>query len=319
MKQKTKAYIALGAVCLLWGTTYIAMRTGAEHMPGLMLAAIRQTVCGILVIVFFLLKGTKVPDAHTLLRLGVIGVLMLGIGNGLMSWGEQTVNSGLASILAALNPVCIILFSMLLIKNTRLTPIAIVGLALGLAGIFTIFYPLLAQPAHAGFAFGTLLIVLSVIGWSSGSVYAAKHNFSLNLLYACGWEFLLGGLALVVFSLVTGHTIPLEQVGHVAWLSIGYLVVFGSLIGFNAYQYALRYLPTPQVALYGYVNPLVAMLLGWWLLHEKMEWHILIGALITLAGIYLVQTSFMKQTRGSTILLRVRKARRRFLKRFYLR
>lgn len=107
MNQKTKAYLALGTVSFVWGTTYLAMRTGAEHMPGLMLAAIRNTAAGILVVGWFLLKGHRIPDLKTLLRLALIGLVMLGAGNGLMNWGEQTVPSGLASILAALNPLCI--------------------------------------------------------------------------------------------------------------------------------------------------------------------------------------------------------------------
>lgn len=294
MQGKTKAYLALASVCFLWGTTYLAMRTGARHMPGLMLAAVRQCLAGGLVVGFFLLRGAKLPDRATLLRLAGIGVLMLSVGNGLMTWGEQTVNSGLASVLAALNPMGITLVSLLLIRGTRLKPAGILGLMAGLAGILLIFYPLLGSPDSRGFGFGTLLIVLSVVGWSFGSVVAARQRFTLNLLYACGWEFLTGGAVLVLVSVLSGHTIPLHAVDGVAWTSIGYLVCFGSLLGFSAYQYALRHLPATQVAVYAYVNPLVALLLGCWLLHEKLSTHILAGALITLAGVYLVQRSFMR-------------------------
>jgi len=315
MENKTKAYLALGSVCVLWGTTYLAMRTGARHMPGLMLAAIRQSICGIIVVGFFLLRGAKLPDIRSLARLAVIGILMLGIGNGLMSWGEQTVNSGLASILAALNPMCIALFSLVAIRGTRLKPAGILGMMLGLAGIVIIFYPLLQETGASGFAFGTLLIGLSVLGWSSGSVYAVKHPFSLNIFYACGWEFLLGGLVLAAASGLLGQSIPFARIDLVAWESIGYLVAFGSLMGFSAYQYALRHLPTPQVALYGYVNPLVALMLGWWLLHERLNWHILVGALITLAGIYLVQRSFMKPNPGSMVFRNARRIKGGLMKR----
>lgn len=292
MNQKTKAYFALGTVSFVWGTTYLAMRTGAAHMPGLMLAAIRNTAAGILVVGWFLLKGHRIPDLKTLLRLALIGLVMLGAGNGLMNWGEQTVPSGLASILAALNPLCIAFFSLLLIKGVRLNFIVIAGLISGLAGIFVIFYPMLLQPMQTGFAFGVVLILFAVLGWSSGSVFAARQNFSLNILYACGWEFLFGGIALIVASLATGETIPLGSVDTQSWLSIGYLVIAGSLIGYMAYQYALKHLPTTQVAIYGYINPIVALFLGWLLLGEKLNWRILIGVVITLTGVFLVQRSF---------------------------
>lgn len=296
MKANTKAYLALSSVCVLWGTTYLAMRTGVSHMPGLMLAAIRQTICGVAVVGFFLLRGERLPDARTLARLALIGILMLGIGNGMMSWGEQTVNSGLASMLAALNPMCIALFSLLVIRGTRLKPVGIAGLLAGLAGIVIIFYPLLEKPgaAASGIAFGTVLLLISVVGWSSGSVLASRHPFSLNIFYACGWEFLLGGVALVIGTALTGQSIPLTAVDSVAWWSIGYLICFGSLAGFSCYQYALRHLPATQVAIYAYVNPLVALVLGWWLLDEPLQWTILAGALVTLLGVYLVQRAFKK-------------------------
>lgn len=309
MNQQTKAYIALGTVSLVWGTTYMAMRTGAEHMPGLMLAAIRNTIAGLLVVGWFLLKGHRFPDIKTLLRLALIGLMLLGAGNGLMNWGEETVPSGLASILAALNPLGIAIFSLLLVKGTRLSYQVIAGLIMGLAGILVIFYPLLLQPLQTGFAFGVMLIILAVLGWSSGSILAIRQNFSLHILYICGWEFLLGGIALFIACIATGQTIPLHSVNMQSWLSIGYLVVVGSLIGYMAYQYALKHLPATQVAIYGYINPVVALFLGWMLLGEELNGRMLIGVAITLAGVYLVQRSFrkIKARSGKQRILKTRK------------
>lgn len=311
MTQKTKAYVALGAVCFLWGTTYLAMRTGVQHMPGLMLAGIRQTICGVIVVGVYLLRRYPIPDLGMMVRLAVVGALLLGAGNGLMSWGEQTVPSGLASVLGALNPMCMALFSLWLIRGTQLSPRALTGLFLGLAGIVFIFYPLLVAPGQRAFGFGALLILLSVLGWSSGSVYAAKQHFDLPLLYACGWQFLWGGLILIVVSWASGHTIPLSAVRVESWFSIAYLVVFGSLLGYSAFQYALRHLPTTQVAIYGYVNPLVALLLGWAILHEVLSWRLLAGTLVTLCGVYLVQRSYQKVRLSQGLVNWARKYRKR--------
>lgn len=301
MNQKTKAYIALGIVCIAWGTTYLAMRTGVQQMPGLMLAAIRNTVCGVLVVGWFLLRGHRIPDWKTLGRLALVSGLLLAMGNGLMTWGEQTVPSGLAAVLAALNPLCIAFFSIMLMKGTKINFVVILGLVLGLAGIVVTFFPMLMNPQAGGlpsegkgFGFGVVLILLAVLGWSSGSILIARKPFDLNVFYAAGWEFLLGGLELVIASLVTGHTISLTQVSWVSWTSIGYLIVIGSLIGFNAYQYALKHLPPTQASLYAYINPAIALLLGWALLHEHLNLYILTGSLITLMGVYLVQSSFRK-------------------------
>lgn len=294
MNTKTKAYIALTTVCLVWGTTYLAMRAGVRHMPGLMLAAIRNAVCGVIVVCWFLIRGHKLPDLKTLGRLAIISFFLLGIGNGFMTWGEQTVPSGLASVLAALNPLCIAFFSILLMRGTKVNYKVIVGLFLGLAGITIIFYPQLIHPEYKGFAFGVMLIVLAVIGWSSGSVLISRKPFDMNVFYAAGWEFLFGGLELVIISILTGHTIPLTKVPVISWLSIAYLIVAGSLIGFNAYQYALKNLPATQASIYAYINPVVALILGWAVLHEHLNWYIFFGSLITLVGVYLVQFSYRR-------------------------
>ncbi|TAN19465.1 MAG: hypothetical protein EPN37_03465 [Chitinophagaceae bacterium] len=294
MNTKTKAYIAIATVCLVWGTTYLAMRAGVRHMPGLMLAAIRNSVCGVMVVSWFLIRGHRLPDLKTLGRLAIISLFLLGIGNGFMTWGEQTVPSGLASVLAALNPLCIAFFSILLMPGTKVNYKVIVGLFLGLAGITIIFYPQLIHPEYKGFAFGVMLIVLAVIGWSSGSVLISRKPFDMNVFYAAGWEFLFGGLELVIISILTGHTIPLTKVPVISWLSIVYLIVAGSLIGFNAYQYALKNLPATQASIYAYINPVVALILGWAVLHEHLNWYIFFGSLITLVGVYLVQLSYRR-------------------------
>lgn len=306
MNTKTKAYIALGIVCLAWGTTYLAMRTGVKSMPGLMLAALRNSICGVIVVSWFLLKGHRFPDVKTLGRLALISALLLGVGNGFMSWGEETVPSGLAAVLAALNPLCIAFFSILLMKGTKVSFKVIIGLILGLAGIVTIFFPMLIHPGHDGFGLGVLLILLAVLGWSSGSILIARKPLDINVFYAAGWEFLLGGIELVIFSLITGHTISLAKISMESWVSIGYLIVIGSLIGFNAYQYALKNLPPTQASIYAYVNPIVALILGWALLHEHLNLFVFFGSLITLTGVYLVQSSF-RQAKNRLKFQRIRK------------
>lgn len=322
MNTKTKAYIALGIVCLAWGTTYLAMRTGVKTMPGLMLAALRNTICGVIVVGWFLIRGHRLPDIKMLGRLALIAALLLGVGNGFMTWGEETVPSGLAAVLAALNPLCIAFFGILLMRGTKISFKVTVGLILGLAGIVIIFFPMLIHPEQKGFSLGVLLIVMAVLGWSSGSILIARKPLDINVFYAAGWEFLLGGVELILFSLITGHTISLAKVSLESWTSIGYLIIVGSLIGFNAYQYALKHLPPTQASIYAYVNPIVALLLGWALLQEHLNLFILFGSVITLIGVYLVQSSFrqvkskmnLQQFRNGYLRLRMKDGRKnRFL------
>src|SRR2546423_7575487 len=159
-KQLHTAYIALGLVSFLWGTTYIASRVGAQHMPGLFVAGLRQFSGGFLLVGFFLARGYKIPDLHSLKAISIQGILLLCLANGMLTWSLEYISGGLAAIIAALVPILISLFSIWLLKHARLTRLMIAGLVIGFAGVIIIFYNYLNQFTNASFSFGVLLAFL---------------------------------------------------------------------------------------------------------------------------------------------------------------
>jgi drug/metabolite transporter (DMT)-like permease len=294
-KEMSKAYIALAIVSFFWGTTYIAAKIGAKHMPGLFIAGVRQFLSGLLLVGFYLLKGHRIPDWKTLRKVSIQGILLLCIANGLLTWSLQYITSGLAAIITGLVPLFIALFSILVISCVKFTKWMVVGLVVGFSGILTIFYEYLHQLVNPVFAFGVLLAFIATLSWSFGTVYASKYKVSLELLFAVGLQMLIAGVILLPICYFTGQYVNLVTVSGETWLSILYLVVFGSLLAYSAFVFAVSKLPATQVSVYAYINPIVAIALGGLLLQEKMTMNVVTGTLITLAGVYLVNREFKKQ------------------------
>ncbi|HYM94768.1 MAG TPA: EamA family transporter [Chitinophagaceae bacterium] len=287
-KDLNKAYIALGLVSFFWGTTYIASRIGTQHMPGLFISGIRQFSSGIILVGFFLLKGHKLPDWKSLKKISIQSILLLCIANGALTWSLEYISGGLAAIIAALVPLFIVLFSAWLSAHTKFTNWMIVGLAAGFLGVLTIFYDYPGQTENKSFGFGILLASLSVISWSLGTVYSSKQKLSIGILFNVGLQMLIAGIVLLIICLITGKYVNPVNAGENAWLSLLYLIVFGSLLAYSAFVFAVSKLPPTHVSIYAYINPVVAVSLGCLLLHEKMNANMAIGSFITLGGVYIV-------------------------------
>jgi drug/metabolite transporter (DMT)-like permease len=289
MKKETRnAYIALALVSFFWGTTYIAARIGAQEMPGLYVAGIRQFLSGLILVGFFLLRGHKIPGWQVLKRISVQGIFLLCIANGLLTWAVEYISGGLAAIIAALVPLFIALFTIWLSKRARITRSMVIGLVVGLAGVVTIFYDYLGQLQNRSFLFGVVLALLSVLSWSFGTVYTAKQKPPIDILFSVGLQMLIAGIIMLVVCGITGKYVNLAYAGQSSWLALSYLIVFGSLLAYSAYVFAISKLPATQVSIYAYINPIVAVLFGWLLLAEKMNLVMLLGMLITLGGVYIV-------------------------------
>jgi drug/metabolite transporter (DMT)-like permease len=295
MKDLTKAYIALGLVSFLWGTTFIAAKVGAQHMPGLFLSGMRQFSSGLILVSFFLLKGYKLPDAASMKRISIQGILLLCIANGLLTWSLEYISGGLAAIIAALIPLFISLFSIWLLKYAKFTRWMIVGLIVGFAGVVIIFYDYLHYLTNKSFAFGVVLALLSTVTWAFGTVYSSKKAVGVDILFNVGLQMLIAGIVLLIVCLVSGRYVNLAAAGSASWYSLIYLILFGSLIAYSAYVFAISKLPPTLVSVYAYINPVVAVGLGWLLLHEKMNSNMVLGTLVTLGGVYLVNREFKKQ------------------------
>lgn len=291
MKKPTLAYIALALVCVLWGTTYLAIRIGVEYVPGFMMAGIRNTLAGLLTAGFFVLRGSPLPKGKLLQVLTVRSFLMVLMGNCTVHWAEQYISSGIAAIIAAIVPLWMVIDTLLLFKGTRVSRRAIIGLLIGFVGILAIFYDHLADYSDPGYTWGIVVMLLASISWSLGSVYSSFNRIDINPVFAAGIQMLMAGVASIGISLVIGEPVNVLNMPTEGILAILYLAIFGSMIAYNAYLYALAHLTPTQVSIYAYINPIVAVLLGWIVLNEQFTWTIAIAMSVTLGGVYLVNTA----------------------------
>jgi drug/metabolite transporter (DMT)-like permease len=294
-KELHKAYFALALVSFFWGTTYIATRVGAQQMPGFFMAGIRQFLSGMILVGFFLLRGYKLPGWTELKKISIQGVFLLCIANGLLTWAMEYISGGLAAIIVALVPLFIALFSIWLSKCARISRWMWVGFVTGFAGIMIIFYDYLGQLQNKSFLFGVVLSLISVLSWSFGTVYTSKNKSSVGVLFSVGLQMLIAGIIMLTICAITGKYINLADAGTNSLWALTYLVIFGSLIAYSAFVFAISKLPATLVSIYAYINPVVAVLFGWLLLSEKMNANMILGTIITIAGVYLVNREFKKQ------------------------
>jgi drug/metabolite transporter (DMT)-like permease len=294
-KELHKAYLALAVVSFFWGTTFLASRIGAQHMPGLFVAGVRQFSSGLIMVSFFLIRGFHLPNWSDLKKISLQGILMLCIANGLLTWSLEYISSGLAAIIAALNPLFITMFTMVLSRCAKITRRMLAGIVIGFAGIVAIFYNYIGQFHNNTFLFGVMLALLSTLTWAFGTVYTAKQKLSIYILFNVGFQMLIGGFVILVVCLISGKYVNLAETGFASWYALIYLVIFGSLLAYSAYVFAISKLPPTLVSMYAYINPVVAVALGWLLLQEQLNANMIFGTMITLSGIYLVNREFKKQ------------------------
>jgi drug/metabolite transporter (DMT)-like permease len=288
---RPKALLALAAVCLLWGTTWVASKEGTRHIPALQLAGLRQLTAGILYVCFFLYKQTSLPRGREWRPLLLLSFLNFVMSNGLSTWGVKYISAGLGSIMGAIFPLWLVVIGFFTQKE-KMSGKAIGGLLLGFAGVCIIFYDHLSDFLDPDFRFGIMLSLIATWTWAFATLYTKKQATRFNPYFSLGIQMLLSGMLLTFFTQVTGWSVPLASIPFNSWMVLGYLVFFGSVLSFIAYLYALQHLPTEQASIYAYVNPVVALLCGALLFDERITIYILIGGAITLLGVWLVNKAF---------------------------
>jgi len=289
--SKAKAIFCLALVCFFWGTTWIASKQGILYMPPLQLAGMRQFLGGMCYVVFFLIRGEKWPNRKQWQTIIILGYLNFLLSNGLTTWGVKYISAGLAAIIGAIFPLWLVVIGLLGSKSKPPSK-AVFGLLIGFSGVCIIFYEHLSDFINADFRFGIFLSLIATWSWALGTTYTKKKAEQFNPYFSLGLQMVTSGSSLLIISAATGNTIPVTAIPWQSWLAIGYLVVFGSVISFIAYLYALQNLTTEQTSIYAYINPIVAMLLGWLIFDEKLTIFIAVGGLIALAGVYLVNKAY---------------------------
>ncbi|MES2689471.1 MAG: EamA family transporter, partial [Bacteroidota bacterium] len=282
-------------VAFFWGTTFLAIKIGVKTMPPFLMAGSRHFIGGVLICSFFLIKGHKLPDWSQFKVFIINGFLLLVLGNGLVTWAEIYISSGLAALICALTPLSIITMNMLFgAHKEKLKAKAIAGIVVCLAAQVIIFRDNLKELADPNYLTGVLFIVIAIIGWGLGSIYSKNKQTGIAPLYTAGLQMISAGTILLIFGSLIGEW-PMFKPDAEGIYSLAYLIVFGSLIAFGSYMYVLKQLPATIVSTYAYINTIVAVILGWLWLDEKLNAAVIIAVILTIGGVWLVNSSFSKK------------------------
>lgn len=271
------------------------MRIGVMQFPPFLFAALRQIPAGLLLCGFLILaKSEKLPSLNELRIHAFRGFLMITCGNGLVSWAEVLVPSGLAAIICSTMPVVVILINLTINRTEFPNWIIVLGVLIGLSGILLVFSEYLSDFANPRYRLGIMLIFVATITWAVGSVLTKQRTNKSNPFFNAGMQMLFGGLFCLPLSFAFDDLSNVIVSSEVVYALL-YLSLIGSIAAFSMYAYTLAKLPITIASLYSYVNPLVAVVLGWLVLSEKLNMKIGLAFLITVLGIYLVSYGYQRQ------------------------
>lgn len=298
-----KIAISFAAIYLIWGSTYLAIRIGIETIPPFLMVGSRFLVAGLAFYAFMRFRGTPRPTRSQWKSATIIGIMLAAGGNGLVTWAEVTVPSGLTALLVAMVPMWIVLVDWLRPGGLRPSLPVVIGLLLGFAGV-----AFLINPSNIGGhgeidQFGALLVILATISWAVGSVYSRQADQPESKMIGTGMQMITGGGMLLATSIVFGETTQFDfgAVTQKSWLALFYLTTVGSA-GFAAYVWLLRTTAVAKVATYAYVNPVIALVLGSLLAGEIISMRTLLcSTIILLAVITIISVKKSKPKTLTTV------------------
>jgi drug/metabolite transporter (DMT)-like permease len=288
--------LAFGLVYLFWGSTYLAIDIAVQTIPPALMCALRFSVAGLVMLAVCAATGRQIFYSPRQIALAAaVGLLLLMGGNLTLSYAELAVSSGLSALIIAITPLWFLVLDSLLLGDHHISKRGKAGLLLGILGLFVLVWPELAAGSMGR---RELWASISLIGgsfsWALGSVLAKRWQSGMDVFSSTGWQVLAAGAGNFVFALLNG------DLDHVTWGSrslaaVAYLVVCGSWIGYTAYIWLLGHVPTSKVSTYAYVNPLVAVFLGWLILHERVDRFIVAGSAIVVLSVILVTSAKVKE------------------------
>ena len=279
-----------GLVYIFWGSTYLGIDIAVKHIPPALMCATRFSIAGVIMLGYCIVRRENVRySARELVQLAIVGNLLLMGGNLTLSYSELYIPSGLAALLVAIVPLWFLVLDSLLIGHHKVSGRGLAGLALGFAGTLVLLWPKLSATGEFGRKelWWSIALIGGSLSWAFGSVLSKKWQSGPPTFGATSWQVFFAGLGNLTFALFN------HDFARVTWTrsgiaAIAYLVVGGSLIGYTAYIYILGHAPTAKVSTYAYVNPMVAVFLGWLVLGERVDAYILAGSAIVLASVILV-------------------------------
>ncbi len=290
-QKNVLAYLALAAVCILWGTTYLALRVGVTQFPPFLFSTLRFLMAGPILIGIMLLLGKKIPSRKVLIDQAIGGLMMCTLGISIVGWAEVNVSSGVAAIICSMMPIWTILINLFVNKEERPTPLIALGLMTGLGGIILIFSEHLIEFYQPEYTKSIVAIFLANLSWAIGTVWMKKRSTGLDPFMNAGLQMFFGGLFLIPLSFLFDDYSTIKWTSEIAF-SLFYLMLIGSVAAYACFFYAIGKLPMTIVSMYAYINPMIATILGWLVLDEKLNTRIVMAIVITLLGIYLVNFGY---------------------------
>ena len=283
-----QAYLALAAVCFFWGTTYLGIRIALESMAPPVLMSVRYTISGAIMLIVAYISGARLPSGRELWYTALFGVMIIGTGTGCLVYAEQWLPSGLASVFITLSPFWMIGIDALIPGGERLHGPTVLAMLVGLAGTTLLVAPEMMREGFGGpLVRGFLVIELGCGGWCLGSILQRRHRTKAHPVVSGAVQQLASGLAFLIpalFAKPNPSTWSMRSVGAIA-----YLVMFGSIVGYSAYIFVLDRLPVSVVSIYNYVNPIIAVFLGWLFFREHFGIVEVAAMLIIFSGVALVK------------------------------
>ena len=289
--MKTKIWIALLAIYLVWGSTYLAIRFAVETLPPFLQGSFRFLISGAILFIWRLRAGDEKPTISNWKAAAIVGTLLLVGGNGLVSLAEKTVASGIAALVVATSPFWLVLFETFRSGGTKPTWQSIVGLVIGFGGVFLLIGPAKITGSEQSFdPLGIIILLVAPILWSLGSIFAKGAKLPKSSLLSTGMQMLMGSVASFIVSAATGELngFSFADVSMRSWLGLAYLITFGSLIGFVSYGWLLHNAPVSLMSTYAYVNPVVAVFLGWLIANEALNTRIAVASVIIIGSVILI-------------------------------
>jgi len=293
-----KTLLAFAIIYFVWGSTYLAIRIGVQEVPPFLLAAMRFAIAGVVLYGWMILHGERSPTAREWMSVLLIAVLIFVFDYGLLFWAEQRVPSGIAAVMLATIPVFMALSEITLLRTQKLTVRLAIALLIGIGGVAV----LVSRSLNLGGApidtAGALALIVAAISWSIASVLTRKLPLPESKIMSSGAQMLAGGVLLAISAAVLGEFREFHPggVSRAAWLSLLYLIVAGSIIAFTAYVWLIHHESPTKVGTYAYVNPVVAVLVGYFFGGEALDTRTILGTLFVLVSVVLITT-----TRGRKI------------------
>jgi drug/metabolite transporter (DMT)-like permease len=292
--------LAFGLVYLFWGSTYLAIDIAVQTIPPALMCGVRFSIAGVVMLAVCAATGRRIFYSPKQIALAaVVGLLLLMGGNLTLSFAELTVSSGLAALIVAITPLWFLVLDSLLLGHHRISGRGKAGLVLGILGLLVLVWPEL-QSRSLGHRelWASISLIAGSFLWALGSVLSKRWQSGMDVFSATGWQVVAAGAGNFVFAVLAG------DFSHVQWTARGvgatlYLVVCGSWIGYTAYIWLLKHVPTSKVSTYAYVNPVVAVFLGWLILHERVDRFILAGSAIVILSVILVTSAKVEEKGGA--------------------